>query len=756
MENNMSSQIPVISVRASSYDLNGGGHPPTMAVDGDEYTYWGTDTIFNPGNLPQWLKLDLGSSRTVNKTIIQFPTVDGTYTYEVATSTDNVSFTTVVTSRTGSGTVTNTFTSHSARYIRLTITANTVANTTHVNDFSVYYSTTKRVATAVTASYSDPAHPPTMATDTSATTYWGTDSVSPGVLPQWLELDLGSIKDISEIVTHFYDADGRSYTYNIEVSNDQTNWTLAVASKTASGTVTDSFSSSPILSYPTDRWQRIWYTLSDVLLGETPDEVNIQFDNNWIEGVLAYGLTDNIQFSSSRTINFPASGNYIFTIGSDDGVKLWIDDVLLLDQWIGRAYTEDSVTVNLSAGNHKFRLDYFEGVDVAHLKFMFTAEAIPTVTLTYHSSPVPVEITINGSQVFPEGTALITSIGQWTVSVPTQIQTPSSVQALIVVGKDILNTSGKPVILRGLNEPDFANNADGSVLKISAWTDDNAKSEITLIKSWGSTIIRCFIAVDLWKNDMIDSKSVIHCRDALKRYISFASEQGMYVLLTPYTLKSSQSIIDQGLGTQAFQDPLPYPPYQSTPGGATLIANQQDFVDFWTTIATELQSYPNVLFELWNEPQIWSPADLTAWLGVTQQCITAIRAAGSQSLIVISGNNAGSAWVNLDGPWTDDLSWVFNNPLTGGNLVYSVHLYRYSNHIQISGGKAYLRTDVDNGLRIMRYYDVAAQHPLIVSEIAPQMDIDTANELTFFRNALSLQPTWYTLYCLGMVEYHVI
>jgi hypothetical protein len=306
----------------------------------------------------------------------------------------------------------------------------------------------------------------------------------------------------------------------------------------------------------------------------------------------------------------------------------------------------------------------------------------------------------------------------------------SAVSALQVEGNKIKNSAGNVVHLCGVNQPDFANDADGNVLKVQYWSDSNAKAEIALMKNWGANTIRCFIAVDNWKYDLIDSTSALHSRDAIKRYIAFAGEQGLNVIITGYTLKSSRSV-----GGNAYQDPLPYPPYQTSPGGSSIISSQQDFVNFWVSVATELKSYQNVLFELWNEPQ-GSSSVLNAWLNVSQECITAIRGTGSQNLVLVSGNNWGSAWVDLSSSSREDLSWVFNYPLIGGNIVYNVHLY--GQHIQRSGSLAYQQTDVDDALRLMRYYDVAAEYPLIVTEISPNMDTNTVNELIFFQNALNL------------------
>ena len=60
----------------------------------------------------------------------------------------------------------------------------------------------------------------------SASNYWGTAAA--GGLPQWLMLDLWNLTPINQVTTHFYDADGRTYTYYIEVSTDGSTWTTVV------------------------------------------------------------------------------------------------------------------------------------------------------------------------------------------------------------------------------------------------------------------------------------------------------------------------------------------------------------------------------------------------------------------------------------------------------------------------------------------------------------------------------------------------
>src|SRR5690606_29884348 len=53
--------------------------------------------------------------------------------------------------------------------------------------------------------------------------------------------------------------------------------------------------------------------------------------------------------------------NHKFFVKSDDGVRLWIDNKLLVDQWIEHGATEYSATVPLTAGKyHDIKIEYFD------------------------------------------------------------------------------------------------------------------------------------------------------------------------------------------------------------------------------------------------------------------------------------------------------------------------------------------------------------------------------------------------------------
>ena len=79
----------------------------------------------------------------------------------------------------------------------------------------------------------------------------------------------------------------------------------------------------------------------------------------------------------------PASGTYRVTTVSDDGVRLWLDGKLVIENWTDHAPTEDHATVELVAGRTvELKLEYYQGGGGSTARLMWTrpdgtAEVIP-------------------------------------------------------------------------------------------------------------------------------------------------------------------------------------------------------------------------------------------------------------------------------------------------------------------------------------------------------------------------------------------
>ena len=73
----------------------------------------------------------------------------------------------------------------------------------------------------------------------------------------------------------------------------------------------------------------------------------------------------NAQFVSWQTF---AGGTYTFFVSSDDGVRVYIDNELMLDKYVGRTLTQDIFNASLTPGTHVLEVDYFEDTGEAALQ----------------------------------------------------------------------------------------------------------------------------------------------------------------------------------------------------------------------------------------------------------------------------------------------------------------------------------------------------------------------------------------------------
>ena len=81
--------------------------------------------------------------------------------------------------------------------------------------------------------------------------------------------------------------------------------------------------------------------------------------------------SDRFSVYWTRTLYFD-SGTWRFTVTADDGVRLYIDGSLQLDEWIDQPPTTYTVEVDLTAGNHTIELEYYENGGEAVVKLNWT------------------------------------------------------------------------------------------------------------------------------------------------------------------------------------------------------------------------------------------------------------------------------------------------------------------------------------------------------------------------------------------------
>ncbi|HEX9115590.1 MAG TPA: PA14 domain-containing protein, partial [Anaerolineae bacterium] len=84
---------------------------------------------------------------------------------------------------------------------------------------------------------------------------------------------------------------------------------------------------------------------------------------------------DHFSARWTRRVNL-AAGRYRFHLAADDGVRLWIDGNLAIDDWKIQLYAENMVDRDLTAGLHDLKVEYFENVGQAAVSL--TWEQLPS------------------------------------------------------------------------------------------------------------------------------------------------------------------------------------------------------------------------------------------------------------------------------------------------------------------------------------------------------------------------------------------
>ena len=83
-------------------------------------------------------------------------------------------------------------------------------------------------------------------------------------------------------------------------------------------------------------------------------------DFNWHDGAPAPGLpADDFSVRWTRTLHFD-QGDYRFFARADDGVRVWLDDWLVIDLWRAGPVFGSNDFANVGEGSHTVRVEYYE------------------------------------------------------------------------------------------------------------------------------------------------------------------------------------------------------------------------------------------------------------------------------------------------------------------------------------------------------------------------------------------------------------
>ncbi len=187
--------------------------------------------------------------------------------------------------------------------------------------------------------------------------------------------------------------------------------------------------------------------------------------------------------------------------------------------------------------------------------------------------------------------------------------------ALKVDGTQLTDAHGAAVVLRGM-----------SFGWHNFWPRFYTKKAVDwLAKDWGCTVVRAAMGVEPARGYKEDPKGAIEKVEAV---VDGAIEAGIYVIIDWH----SHNI------------------------------NLKEAKEFFTLMATKYGKQPNVIYELFNEPDQETWPEVKAY---AQELITTIRAIDRDNIILVGNPH-----------WDQDIQLPAQDPITGvSNIMYTVHYY---------------------------------------------------------------------------------
>lgn len=134
----------------------------------------------------------------------------------------------------------------------------------------------------------------------------------------------------------------------------------------------------PVSSTPIYNWRGEYFNNTGLSGSPALVRDDGQIDFNWGTGSPAPGLvgTDGFSVRWTRTLNLPA-GFYRFYATADDGVRVWVNNHLLIDAWRDQSATAYTGDIYLPGGTIPVRMEYYENRGDAVAKLRWQAGNVP-------------------------------------------------------------------------------------------------------------------------------------------------------------------------------------------------------------------------------------------------------------------------------------------------------------------------------------------------------------------------------------------
>lgn len=181
----------------------------------------------------------------------------------------------------------------------------------------------------------------------------------------------GQVGAVGANVTRFTDAaasPGKTYSYYVKAFR---NGTASASSNTAAAT-------TPSPATPANGLTATYYDNAD-LTAPVLTRVDPGVDFNWGAGAPAGGMgADTYSVRWTGQVQPARSETYTFTAAADDGARVWVDNLLVVDNWNNPRAASNSGLINLQAGKkYDLRVEYYEQAGDAAARLLWSSASQP-------------------------------------------------------------------------------------------------------------------------------------------------------------------------------------------------------------------------------------------------------------------------------------------------------------------------------------------------------------------------------------------
>lgn len=115
-------------------------------------------------------------------------------------------------------------------------------------------------------------------------------------------------------------------------------------------------------------WRGDYFNNRDLSGSPTFSREDSSLAFNWGDGSPASNFpSDNFSARWTRTVQF-APATYRFYVRADDGVRIWLDNDQIINEWHDATSQTYSVERTVAAGNHTIKVEYYENIGTAQIQ----------------------------------------------------------------------------------------------------------------------------------------------------------------------------------------------------------------------------------------------------------------------------------------------------------------------------------------------------------------------------------------------------